>query len=68
MKLPAVLGLFDAVGAYLIDAGFTSWVYKTVPSIYHRVPAEEDRCALFLLDARLIRRAMLSVLGARSRH
>ncbi len=50
-----------------IDAGFTSWVYKTVPSIYHRVPAEDDRCALFLLDAQLVRRAMLSVLGARPR-
>ena len=67
VKLPVVLGLFDVVGAYLIDAGFTSWVYKTVPSIYHRVPAEEDRCALFLLDARLTRRAMLSVLSAGSR-
>ena len=67
VKLPVVLGLFDAVGAYLIDAGFTSWAYKTVPSIYHRVPAEEDRCALFLLDAQLVRRAMLSVLTAGSR-
>lgn len=61
MKAPLCLRAFEAVLMSLRDAGFTALDYKTVPHIYHRQPAEEDRYALFLLGAQLIRRDLLSV-------
>jgi hypothetical protein len=37
-------------------------IYKPVPHIYHRMPAEEDLYALFRLKARLIRRDLSSTI------
>ncbi|MDY3554279.1 GNAT family N-acetyltransferase [Gemmata sp. JC717] len=61
MKTPAMLGAFEAVAAYLRGQGFVTFDYKTIPHIYHRQPAEEDRYALFLTGAGLLRRDVLSV-------
>ena len=61
MKVPAMLDVFEATAAYLVERGFREWHYKTVPAIYHRHPAEEDRYALFLADATLSRRDVLAV-------
>jgi hypothetical protein len=63
----AMLAMFDALVGYLREAGLAKLVYKTIPSIYHRQPAEEDRYALFRHDALLVRRDVLSVIpvGAR---
>jgi hypothetical protein len=61
MKMPRFLQAFEAVLLHLRDAGFVALDYKTIPHIYHRQPAEEDRYALFLLGAQLIRRDMLSI-------
>lgn len=47
--LRAILASYAAEGA-------TSLRYKAVPAIYHQVPAEEDLYALFVVDARLVRR------------
>ncbi|MEM4297264.1 MAG: GNAT family N-acetyltransferase [Nitrososphaerota archaeon] len=44
------------VVAFLRGQGFRKLVYKAIPYIYHRLPAEEDRYALFRLGARLCRR------------
>jgi hypothetical protein len=46
--------------------GIEEIIYKAVPAIYHRVPADEDRYALFRHGAALYRRELLSVvdLGA----
>jgi hypothetical protein len=63
MKAARMLRVFEAAAAYLRERGFTRWDYKTVPYIYHRQPAEEDRYALFLAGAQLIRRDVLAVLG-----
>lgn len=48
------------------DAGIKEIIYKAVPVIYHRAPADEDRYALFRHGAELYRRELLSVvdLGA----
>jgi hypothetical protein len=48
------------------DIGIEEIIYKAVPAIYHRVPADEDRYALFRHGAELYRREVLSVveLGA----
>jgi hypothetical protein len=67
MKVPAMLGAFEAVAAYLRGLGFREWVYKTIPHIYHRHPAEEDRYALFLAGATLTRRDVLAVIDRRDR-
>ncbi|MBI3607907.1 MAG: GNAT family N-acetyltransferase [Nitrospirae bacterium] len=61
MKTPEMLAIFDGALQYLCEQGIRSVVYKTVPYIYHRCPAEEDRYALFLSQAALIRRDVLSV-------
>lgn len=55
MKTALMLDVFDCVSAYLREAGFTKLIYKCVPHIYHRFPAEEDRYALFRGDAVLSR-------------
>lgn len=45
-----------AVRDHLAAEGVAELVYKAVPHIYHAVPNEEDLYALFVLDARLVRR------------
>jgi len=55
MSVATMLEVFEATRRHLLDAGVASIVYKPVPHIYHRFPAEEDLYALFRYDARLIR-------------
>lgn len=43
----AVCGLFRELNAFLRGAGIIRVVYKAMPWIYHRLPAEEDLYALF---------------------
>lgn len=62
-----VLGMLAAVREALPGFGIECLAYKTVPWIYHRQPAEEDRYALFRLGARLVRRDVLSVVTPRDR-
>ena len=38
--------------------GYTTWVYKPMPHIYHRYPAEEDLYAIFRLDGQLCARTL----------
>jgi hypothetical protein len=60
----ALMGeVFTAVAEHAANAGFSALFYKTVPAIYHRRPAEEDRYALFRAGAELVRRDVLSVLA-----
>lgn len=53
-----VLQMFTLLKSHLLGEGTERLVYKPVPHIYHRIPAEEDLYALFrigaTLDARLI--------------
>ena len=63
----AMLGMMEAVVAYMRLEGFARLAYKTIPSIYHRQPAEEDRYALFRQNATLVRRDVLSVIPAGGR-
>jgi hypothetical protein len=67
MRTPLMLAAFEAVAEYARAAGFRRWEYKTVPAIYHRQPAEEDRYALFLAGAALTRRDVLCVIDRRDR-
>lgn len=63
MTTPRALATFDAIRSYYSDAGVTSVHYKTIPHLYHRLPAEEDRYALFRQGATLVRRDVLSVVA-----
>lgn len=60
MVTPLMLHVFSAVIDYLRSERITTFVYKTIPHIYHRLPAEEDRYALFRANAVLYRRDLLS--------
>ena len=61
MKLPLMLEVFKSIEDYLITNHFKQFIYKTVPHIYHQLPAEEDLCALFCAKASLYRRNIFSV-------
>lgn len=63
--LGGTLRAFDALVAAMRDAGLGRLVYKTVPTIYHDVPSDEDRYALFRHGARLVRRDVLEVIDNR---
>lgn len=57
----AAIEMIEAVRAYLATNRLAVLHYKTIPSIYHQQPAEEDRYALFRAGAVLTRRDVLSV-------
>ncbi len=42
-----VLTLFEELNAYLRKEGFRKVVYRSIPWVYHRLPAEEDLYAMF---------------------
>jgi len=67
MKVALMLELFDAMLTHLRAAGFTQLVYKAVPHIYHRGPAEEDLYALFRAGALLSRRDVSSAIDMSAR-
>jgi hypothetical protein len=63
----AMLELFDVLRECLRGQGVNTLLYKPVPHIYHRMPAEEDLYALFRCGARLVRRDLSSTLDMASR-
>ncbi len=62
MTTPRMLEVFDTFHPYARSAGIKNLVYKTIPYIYSRVPAEEDRYALFRQGAVLFRRDVMAVI------
>lgn len=67
MKTPTMLELAHRVMDHLCREGVRRFLYKTVPHIYHRAPAEEDRYALFRLGAKMYRRDVTSVVECAGR-
>jgi len=61
-KLAAVIEVFRSVLFFLNENNFQKLHLKTLPSIYHIKPAEEVLYALFLSEAKLVRRDSLSVI------
>jgi hypothetical protein len=57
--------LFELLLEHLRHRGVRRLVYKAVPHIYHRLPAEEDLYFLFLKGARLIRRDLSTTIDLR---
>jgi hypothetical protein len=60
MTAPLMLECFRALSAFLAGEGAGILLYKRVPWIYHRYPADEDLQALFVHRARLVRRDLSS--------
>jgi hypothetical protein len=56
MKVELMLAIFDSMISQASHYDLRSIVYKAVPHIYHRLPAEEDLYALFRNGAHLFRR------------
>jgi hypothetical protein len=62
MTTRRMIGLFTELIGYLRANGLRELIYKCIPHIYHTLPAEEDRYALFLHGARLSRRDITSTI------
>ena len=60
MKTPIMMEIFEKILGHCREEGFTELLYKTVPYIYHQIPAEEDLYALFRHNAELIGRNIIS--------
>lgn len=56
IKTKSMLELFDVLKGYLLKQNIKKIIYKCIPYIYSSLPAEEDRYALYVNEASLIRR------------
>ena len=61
-KLSDVIVMFRIMLQYLSDQGIYRLHLKMIPEIYHKRPSGELHYALFLADAKLVRRDSLSVI------
>lgn len=55
MKQHKMLECFEALKQYMQANDIEKLVYKTIPHIYHKTPAEEDLYALFKNNAKLLK-------------
>lgn len=61
-----VISMLSAIVELLRSEGLRTLVYKTVPILYHCIPTEEDRYALFRLGAKIVRRDVLTTISPMS--
>ncbi|WP_101690224.1 GNAT family N-acetyltransferase [Dysgonomonas massiliensis] len=61
-----VLDIFEHLIFTFRQQGFTRFVYKAIPHIYHRQPSEEDLYALFRLKAFVCERNISSTIDLRN--
>lgn len=62
MTAEIMLKVFDELKSFLKQNKVNKLIYKCIPYIYHTKPSEEDRFALFVNDARLVRRDVSSTI------
>lgn len=62
MKALLMLDIFKSLSEYANNNNCKKLIYKVIPHIYHSAPAEEDLYALFLNNAKLIRRDVSSTI------
>jgi len=62
MRTLEMLTIFEQCVIFLRDVGFEEVLYRTIPYIYHKAPAQEDLYALFALGATISNRRMIAVL------
>ncbi|MDI9309909.1 MAG: GNAT family N-acetyltransferase [Limnohabitans sp.] len=66
LKLAKIIVIFKEILFYFNSKGFEKIHIKSIPSIYHKRPAEELLYVLFLAEAKLQRRDSLAVLDLES--
>ncbi|MBI3185472.1 MAG: GNAT family N-acetyltransferase [Myxococcales bacterium] len=66
MTAELMLRVFDAAVDWLRRAGIRKFIYKAIPHIYHRQPAEEDSYALFRMGFSLSRRDLSQTVDLRA--
>jgi hypothetical protein len=62
------LPVFEAIRDWAKKQGLNKLIYKAIPHIYHRMPAEEDLYALTHLGGQLIRRDLSTTLSLSTRY
>ena len=62
MKTETMLTIFDNLKIFLKSYNIEKLIYKAIPYIYHIKPSEEDRYALFMNDAKIVRRDVSSTI------
>jgi hypothetical protein len=62
MTQPLMLEIFDKLLEHCRTEGIKQFIYKTIPYIYHSVPANEDLYALFRNNGHLIARNVSSAI------
>jgi hypothetical protein len=67
MTINLMLGIFESLSAFLREIRCSKLIYKPVPHIYHKIPAEEDLYALFVRGACLVRRDLSTTMDLRNR-
>lgn len=55
MKQGRMLECFEVLKEYIKENNFKKLIYKSIPHIYHKIPAQEDLYALFRNKAELFR-------------
>jgi hypothetical protein len=60
LKMSDVLQIFDLLKQFYHDLGYKKLLYKTIPSVFHKYPSQEDFYALFRNNAVLARRDISS--------
>lgn len=63
MTTNTMLAMFSLLTDYMKSIEVEKLIYKTIPSIYPVMPSQEDLYALFISDARLIRRDVSSTIA-----
>ena len=63
MTAAIMLSVFEALNIFLKENSFSKLIYKCIPYTYHLKPAEEDRYALFINNAKLTRRDVSSTIN-----
>lgn len=63
----AMIEAMGRIAQHYAGLGFRKFLYKPVPHIHHRSPAEDDLYALFRLGARLVRCELSSVVDIANR-
>ncbi len=54
--------IFQTLNKYSKENNFKEIIYKSIPNIYYKVPSDEDKYALFQIDANLYRRDIASTI------
>jgi hypothetical protein len=62
MKVGLMLEVFEALTAHCRKEGIKEIFYKTIPYIYHSIPAEDDLYALFCHQSKLVSRSVSSAI------